>query len=519
MTVTNTYSLGSPTAFAFSDGLFSNNLGSIDLTSLSNGGIAFAGDHVGYGHVDVGAGGGSAAQSVSTANGSNAAIDQLKNGNLAVVSQYNGDIYWQLTDSNGYSLGFNGHLGSVNSSNVDVAGLTGGRFAVAYQRDFGGGDQDIEISIHNPSGALITGFAVSGSSDNDENASISGLQDGGFVVAWDRNAGGPTSAWFAIYNSDGTVRVAPHVADAVGNDNTAMSVVGLQKGGFAVAYVDSGWTGSDHITVAIYKANGAFVQWVDVAAGTGMASEPSLTVLADGTLAVSWTSEFSPTDHDIYMQLVDPKTGALLLGNAEGVVTDGSNEHGSSITALGDGQVLLAWENDSSGAQGGSVQLYIDHEGDGAKNHIYGKGAFDTINGFGSSDVLKGGGGDDTINGGDGKDVINGQAGHDELTGGAGKDTFQFTDINDITTGDLITDLENKDRINLAHIDADTGTAGNQAFHIVASFSGAAAEMKIDYNITHAGQTTLQFDVNGDGVSDGEIVISGDHHTFTNFVL
>jgi hypothetical protein len=31
--------------------------------------------------------------------------------------------------------------------------------------------------------------------------------------------------------------------------------------------------------------------------------------------------------------------------------------------------------------------------------------------------------------------------------------------------------------------------------------------------------TTLRFDVNGDGASDGEIQITGDHHTFSSIVL
>ena len=184
-----------------------------------------------------------------------------------------------------------------------------------------------------------------------------------------------------------------------------------------------------------------------------------------------------------------------------------------------EGQVLVGWYDDSLGTEGKTLQLYVERDGDEAKNHIFGSGAFDTIKGFGGSDMLKGGGGDDTINGGDGKDSINGQLGSDLLIGGAGKDLFQFSDIADVRYGDTIQDLDAKDRINLAGIDADINTAGNQSFTIVSAFTGAAGQLTIDYNVTHAGMTTIQMDVDGDGLSDGSIMIVGDHTGFTNYVL
>ena len=70
----------------------------------------------------------------------------------------------------------------------------------------------------------------------------------------------------------------------------------------------------------------------------------------------------------------------------------------------------------------------------------------------------------------------------------------------------------------LAAIDADTGAAGDQAFHLVGAFSGAAGELVVVYNAA-SGRTLIQGDVDGDGQADLSIAVQGDHHDFTNFAL
>jgi serralysin len=128
--------------------------------------------------------------------------------------------------------------------------------------------------------------------------------------------------------------------------------------------------------------------------------------------------------------------------------------------------------------------------------------------------------GDDSLFGGQGADTLTGGAGADSLSGGDGADVFRFTKLSDSTaaSSDLITDLTDADQIDLHLLDADTGTGGDQAFHLVGAFGGHAGELTVAYD-SGADLTTVSGDVDGDGVADLVITIAGDSSGFTNFVL
>ncbi len=104
------------------------------------------------------------------------------------------------------------------------------------------------------------------------------------------------------------------------------------------------------------------------------------------------------------------------------------------------------------------------------------------------------------------------------LTGGAGGDRFVYEDVFQAQDGELITDLDGEDVIDLKAIDADITIEGDQRFHLVSDFTQVAGQMTLTWNRAER-VTTLQFDVDGDGVADGEINIAGKHVDFTNFAL
>jgi Ca2+-binding RTX toxin-like protein len=128
--------------------------------------------------------------------------------------------------------------------------------------------------------------------------------------------------------------------------------------------------------------------------------------------------------------------------------------------------------------------------------------------------------GNDTLDGGTGDDTLIGGGGGDVLTGGKGADHFVFLSTGDSTPAapDLITDLENKDVIDLSAIDANVNVAGDQAFVLVGAFDGHAGEAVLDYDKA-AKVTHLSLDVNGDGVADMVINIAGQAKNFDNFIL
>jgi Ca2+-binding RTX toxin-like protein len=123
---------------------------------------------------------------------------------------------------------------------------------------------------------------------------------------------------------------------------------------------------------------------------------------------------------------------------------------------------------------------------------------------------LLGGAGNDTLTGGSGADMIMAGGGRDRLAGGSGADTFRYDSASDSTAAapDSILDfLPGSDRIDLGRIDADTGTAGDQAFRWIGAeaFSGLAGELRASQD---GGIWLVEGDTNGDGSADFAISLA-----------
>lgn len=205
--------------------------------------------------------------------------------------------------------------------------------------------------------------------------------------------------------------------------------------------------------------------------------------------------------------------GSIGGNGLDNVLTGGSGKNtirgrdGADTIAGGDDKDYLSGGDgaDSISAGDGDDKIYGD-DGDDA---LTGGGGDDRIYGGGEDDSIAGGGGMDTVNGGKGNDTIDGGAGGDILNGGQGDDLFVYTGVTDsgVTDPDRDTiknfDKYGDDMIDLALIDADVNTGGDQAFTLIgeAAFSGTAGELRFDANL-------MQADVDGDGLADFEIALN-----------
>ncbi len=152
--------------------------------------------------------------------------------------------------------------------------------------------------------------------------------------------------------------------------------------------------------------------------------------------------------------------------------------------------------------------------GDLGNDRLLGGNGNDLVNGDDGDDTLLGNSGNDTLIGGDGDDTLVGGYGRDIMAGNAGSDVFVFVTPGQsgvtISTFDTITDFtQGDDIINLAAIDAKTSAAsGNDAFTFIgaAAFSNVAGQLHYSQS---GGQTFIEMDVNGDGVADSMIRLSG----------
>ena len=138
----------------------------------------------------------------------------------------------------------------------------------------------------------------------------------------------------------------------------------------------------------------------------------------------------------------------------------------------------------------------------------------ENLSGSQVGDALFGSAGANTLSGWWGDDYIVGVGGQDTLAGGAGADRFAYGSAWESQVGagsDRITDFSHTqgDRVDLSLVDADAGLAGNQAFTFIGTrlYSHHAGELR--FAVTDPTTTTIAGDINGDGVSDFNIRLTG----------
>jgi Ca2+-binding RTX toxin-like protein len=117
---------------------------------------------------------------------------------------------------------------------------------------------------------------------------------------------------------------------------------------------------------------------------------------------------------------------------------------------------------------------------------------------------LFGGKSGDTLKGGALADLIHGNLGADILAGNGGADVFRYQDVGESTASSLDHILDfaaGIDKVDLSRIDADTNSAGNQAFSWIGSnaFSGSAGQLRAYQD---GASWFVEGDTNGDGVAD-----------------
>lgn len=204
----------------------------------------------------------------------------------------------------------------------------------------------------------------------------------------------------------------------------------------------------------------------------------------------------------------------------------------------GDDSVYGGAGNDTIYAGAGRDQVYGSDGNDliygaAGDDFVGGSAGNDELYGGAGNDELYGGDGDDRLSGGDGNDALFGGAGADRLVGGkgadvlyggAGSDTFVFSALSDSTVNvsgrDVVSDFGGGagDRIDLSRLDANSVTAGDQAFTFIgdSAFSNTAGELRIDDS---GAATVIYGDVDGDGKADFAIDIGNTSIIESYFLL
>jgi len=334
-------------------------------------------------------------------------------------------------------------------SHPTITGLADGRFVAAWTDDSEtGGDTDsgaVRARIFNADGTPSSSeFLVNTTTaESQERPTITALANGNFVVAWsDLSASGGDLSDYAVraqvFQADGApLRSELLINTATNGSQHEASITGLADGRFVVAWADISMSEGDldgfAVRARIFEADGApsTGEFVVNTTTDGWQLTPKIAALPDGRFVASWV-DTSTGENQFRAQVFNTdgsKSGGELV-----VAAPASTSDDHTITALADGRFVISWSGvhpAGGDASGLSVRAQIFDPRETAMD-IAGTSGDDDLVGTGFGDILGGGEGNDRLSGDGGNDELNGGAGTDTMLGGAGNDGYHVDNAGDV---------------------------------------------------------------------------------------
>jgi hypothetical protein len=399
-----------------------------------------------------------------------------------------------------------------------VGVLPGNKFAVAVEDVGGSGFSNLRVysydDAHNVSLLWKAPLGETGVTSV-EDPKLAVLADGNIATIYVESRNGAYNSFIEINTASGTRVLVPTAVDNIGRAGDP-NIVALDDGGFAVAYVQGGNSATGELRLAFYTASGALRGNVPVATiSTFTDTDPTLSVLSNGFVDVTWTSGTSPNgaryNDDISAAIFDPASMAKVIdGNLE---TQDQAQYEPAVTALSNGTFATAWTDDNAALADGNVDSHGSHisvEIDAIVRTSVGTSDSDTLTGDSLQDLFTGGAGGDRFvySVGGGADTIT-----DFAATGAARDQIVlsgFSNIHsfyDLSTHfvqfgpDAVIDFGNGDTLTLKNVDkatlASTDFAGLVA--APADFNGDAKADLLFLNNTNRG--IAEWQMNGTTVT------------------
>ena len=286
------------------------------------------------------------------------AVTDLSNGGFVVVWTTNNQdgsdkgVYGQRYDSNGSVVGPEFQVNTYWNDwqgNASVTNLNDGGFIVTWASNHQDGSSNgIYGQRYDSSGNTVgPEFLVNThKADSQEDSWVTGLKDGGFVAIWTSNNqdGSYRGIYGQRYDGSGhTTGAEFQVNTNIENDQKNPAVTSLSDGGFVVTW-ESNHGDNSEIYGQRYDSvgNKASFEFLINSTEAGFQIKPSVTSLKDGGFVVTWTSNQGPGPNwDIYGRLYDTNGNSV---GAEFQVNNGPGYQGdSSVDDLNDGGFIITW--------------------------------------------------------------------------------------------------------------------------------------------------------------------------------
>jgi Ca2+-binding RTX toxin-like protein len=353
---------------------------------------------------------------------------------------YTGDAFLQRYDEDGNAVG-----GEVRVSDLDkmpesiatVTGLADGGWVVAWQT-YLSGDTFMHQQRFAADGERVGLQAALDLDGYVGSPQVDGLPDGGWVMSYFARSDGPLELRAQVFSAEGDQIGREIVVDSgFINGYANRTITALGDGRFVVAWSFEVMSQQTEIRQRVFSLTD----------NEGpIAEDDNFSMTERGTLTVNLLTNDADSDNEEKLSL---ESAVVLSGNAnitfnddgEIVIQDKSHQliAGKNTTVTIEYTVSDGFETDTglvtikvkgTTDEGDQVRgtAKADHyRGFDFDDFYFGVGGNDVIGGGNGYDFLVGGSGRDKINGGDGRDTIVGGTGDDKLNGGSGKDIFIYS--------------------------------------------------------------------------------------------
>jgi len=356
------------------------------------------------------------------------------------------DLVLRIYDAAGVQVGSDIPVNSSTAggqSQPSVAILESGDILVTWT-DFGSfSTPDVRARIFDATGVPLGDEIIANVPDltgSQHHPQAIPMEGGGFLISWQDNRG--SGVWAQLFDSSG-LRLGDPVLLSGGDPTADYQIVGLEDGGFVVVFdrdvSSGGFAGVQDVVAQVFDFTGARVGGEIVVTRDGPTQVQSIgaAMLEWGGFVVTWAGNDPARGSQIRAQVFD-STGAR-VGPELAVDQAGGGHFNPRVTGTEEGGFVIAWTD--------PTQTGGDTSGFAVRARVFenlveidGTAGIDSLTGTAGHEYISGLAGNDSLQALAGHDVLDGGAGADTMRGGAGNDTYVVDNAGDQVVEALATD-------------------------------------------------------------------------------